>query len=664
MRLLITRPKEDADPLANLLRKAGHQPVIFPLLSIVYEKGATTKLASYKLNDVQALLMTSANGVRSFAHADKRRAFKVMAVGEATAKVARQAGFKDVVVAGGDVEALAKTVKETLDPQAGLLLHGAGTKLAGDLKGLLEKEGFHYERLSLYHADKTQNLSASLINQFKEGMIDGVTLYSPRTADSFAALVEKAGLKEEMKKVTAFGLSEAVAQKLGGLMFENIVTAKTPDQDALLQAINQYKEEKMSVASSNENNKPQAMPKDEPAKDSKGIDTKATSPKEKAVKKEPSKTDKTSDPVEKTLNKAKEQSPAIKGSWKLKAGVAAVVLVVAVGAGAYFTQDMWVPKVKSQLAQALNLQAPQTPNGVSQEELAAVISRLNNLEKRPVATSSPAPAPDLEALTKRLESLEEGQGEIKIELSGIEMANGNEDKLAEFKNLAARIEAVEGAKPQDLSGLEEENKRLSQLVTELNNRLTDLEAARVQQRTFGETQQALIAALSGLRQTMNTSKPYAAELQALGVLAQGDVVLEEAVQTLLEHAEQGLASNSALRGSFETLANDIVRAAAIPQGAGWVEQTVKNITSLVTIRRAPGNLEGEGPLGIVARTEHNLKNGDLAAAVAELKHLDGKPLETAQDWIEAAQARLKGDKTLALMQAHILSLAGDAGGQG
>jgi len=69
-------------------------------------------------------------------------------------------------------------------------------------------------------------------------------------------------------------------------------------------------------------------------------------------------------------------------------------------------------------------------------------------------------------------------------------------------------------------------------------------------------------------------------------------------------------------------------------------------------------------LGIVARAEQNLQAGDLAAAVTELETLEGKPLEAAQAWLGLAKARLGADRNLSLMQAHILSLLGSAGGQG
>ena len=114
MRLLVTRPKEDAAPLVEILKAQGHDPVLFPFLEIVNEPDGAKQLTSYKVKDTQALIVTSANGVRAFAESDKRRSFKVMAVGDASARAAREAGFKSVESAGGDVETLSALIKKDL----------------------------------------------------------------------------------------------------------------------------------------------------------------------------------------------------------------------------------------------------------------------------------------------------------------------------------------------------------------------------------------------------------------------------------------------------------------------------------------------------------------------------------------------------------------------
>ncbi|MDV7340860.1 uroporphyrinogen-III synthase [Terasakiella sp. A23] len=631
MRLLVTRPKEDADPLVKILKSKGHEAVTFPLLTIKGEADGAKALADLKVADIQAILVTSANGVRHLASADKRRSFKILAVGDASAKAASEAGFKSVESATGDVEALAKLAKEKCDPKKGKLIHVAGSRIAGDLKGLLEKDGFEYVRVVLYSADKTTDLSLTLKKDISAGTINGVLLYSPRTATAFVELAEKAKIKSSLKNLSAFCLSKAVADKLKDAGFKEIITAKTPDQDALVACLS-AKDEVMTTK------------KEEPVKSAaKKEDVKNDTAPKKASAASTTDAKKADDPVEKALKEKPAAPVKKKGSFKAKLLVASVVIVAGAAVGGHFTKDMWLPQLKAELADRLKVE----PSQEVQQYMASISKRMADLEK--LQKEQKPQDVDLTPVLDKVAALEAEFSSVKSEISTIEISNVPAGEVVGLKELAA---------------LKEENKRLSQLVTELNNRLADVEAARLQARSSSDNAQALIASLSALREVVRTSSPYGPELKTLAALAQGDVSLELAVDSLKAHAGDGIPSQSALISSFDKTANDIVRAVAVPEGADWMEQTVKNITSLVNIRRAPGNLDGEGALGVVARAEHNVNNGDLAAAIKELNTLEGNPLDAAKGWIDQAQARLDAQAALSKMQAHILSLLGGTGGQG
>ena len=148
---LITRPREDAKPLADALAARGIAVVIEPLLAIATLPATAPELAS-DLAGVQAILFTSANGVRAFAELSSRRDIGVLAVGDATAAAARSVGFSAVESAGGDVADLARLAKRRLKPEAGPLFHGAGSAVAGDLASLLAADGFTLRRRMLYES--------------------------------------------------------------------------------------------------------------------------------------------------------------------------------------------------------------------------------------------------------------------------------------------------------------------------------------------------------------------------------------------------------------------------------------------------------------------------------------------------------------------------------
>jgi uroporphyrinogen-III synthase len=229
-RILITRPWEDAEPLAARLALAGYQTLIEPMLRIAYQDGPVPALGG-----LQGVLFTSANGVRAFARLCGAPGLAVFAVGDATAEAARAAGFVTVASAGGDVEALARLVIERCRPEAGPLLHIAASVRAGDLSGHLARAGFRVERHVLYHAEPATTLSDATLAALAGGEVQGVLLFSPRTARAWGGLVNAAGLASACGGVDAVCLSAAVAAAAqDGVVWRSIAVAARPDQDALL----------------------------------------------------------------------------------------------------------------------------------------------------------------------------------------------------------------------------------------------------------------------------------------------------------------------------------------------------------------------------------------------------------------------------------------------
>lgn len=231
-RLLVTRPAADAALLAEALTRSGCEVLSEPLLEIVNCPGSPVDVRG-----VQALLVTSANGARAFAARNAERDLLVLAVGDASADVARALGFANVESAAGDVAALAELCRRRLDPARGELLHVAGTRIAGDLAQALGQAGFRYRREVLYRAREASRLSEATAEALRAGALAGVLFYSPRTAESFVALASAAGTTAAFARMTAFCLSGAVAAKARAVAWGRIVVAEQPDQDSLLAAI-------------------------------------------------------------------------------------------------------------------------------------------------------------------------------------------------------------------------------------------------------------------------------------------------------------------------------------------------------------------------------------------------------------------------------------------
>lgn len=204
--VLITRPAEDAGPLAAEIAGRGYRPLNEPMLAIRWLDGPPPGLGG-----VQGLLFTSANGVRAYTRRTADRGLPVCTVGDATGRAAREAGFAEVESADGDVQALAALATRRFRPEGGLLLHVAGSAVAGDLAGQLGAAGFGVRREVLYETATADALSAGTAAALAGGGCAAVLFFSPRTAATFVRLLDEAGLTHHCPAVAALCLSAAVA---------------------------------------------------------------------------------------------------------------------------------------------------------------------------------------------------------------------------------------------------------------------------------------------------------------------------------------------------------------------------------------------------------------------------------------------------------------------
>src|SRR5262245_20470252 len=199
MRLLLTRPYDDAVAFAELLRARGHVPIVAPLMDVQFREGPPVGLDA-----VQAVLATSANGVRALVRRTSRRDVPLYAVGPQTAESARSSGFKTVLSAEGDAAMLVEFVAARADPAKGVLLHAAGSDAAGRLRQALQAKGFTVEIVVLYDAMFVASLPENARAPFEDGTLNGVLLFSPRSAKIFATVVTEAKLAKACEKLEAY----------------------------------------------------------------------------------------------------------------------------------------------------------------------------------------------------------------------------------------------------------------------------------------------------------------------------------------------------------------------------------------------------------------------------------------------------------------------------
>jgi uroporphyrinogen-III synthase len=654
LRALITRPEEDAAPLAAALNQRGIETTIESLLSI-----RTLADAELDLQGVQAILFTSANGVRAFVElaaakgAADWREIPALAVGDATARTARVAGFAQVASAGGNVESLAELVSAKLDPQKGPLFHAAGSAVAGDLAGLLGGRGFELRRAMIYEARPAESLSSGTLDALQAGAFDLMLFFSPRTAGTFAALTQAAGDKavDGCRRAAALSLSPAVASAISALPFRSVETADHPDLPSMLQLV-----EKIAGAMAPLSPEPEKI-----------IDVTPTAAAPKAP-------------------------PAWAGSQASRIPWFAAVAAAAI--------------VGALVAVAASLLLRPAPEELSADINAAIENRLTKAEKgvtdlggRLAATEEAAGvakseiakvASDLATLRADLTSMAAGTGDAGDTASQLaEMTNrlaAAEEKLKSLSapasdgvegDTAVRLSAENIQMKKDLAALRDD---LAKAVAE-NNRLTarlaDVES-RLQDNGAAAAQAAFTLAVANLNKTLATSQPFAAPLAALKEIAGKDPALlakiAAATDPIAPFGARGVPTLAGLTSSLPATADAIARAvtkaetseAAADQGffgKTW-DRIAEGVSEAVTVR-PEGEAQGDGPLERLARAELRLSESKLADAVAELDGLSGPAREAAAPWLEQAKARLAVDAAMeTLSEMALVGLPGSPGNAG
>lgn len=239
MRLLLTRPMQDAAPLAEHLAAAGHDVLLSPVIDIEPTQTPLPDPTAYG-----ALALTSVNGVRALATALTQAPHRsapaaaawrdkpAYAVGPQTEAALQALDWPHIYKAGGDVAALAALIAATHEPAAGTVLHIAGQHRAGDLHAALQAAGLAADRAVLYEAVPADRLSDAAIAALTDpdDPPQAVLLYSQRSARIFLHL--HAAI-DGAARPTAFCLAPAIADIMQAAGF-TAETAASADMAGML----------------------------------------------------------------------------------------------------------------------------------------------------------------------------------------------------------------------------------------------------------------------------------------------------------------------------------------------------------------------------------------------------------------------------------------------
>jgi uroporphyrinogen-III synthase len=228
MKLIVTRPVEDNEALIGKLMSLDHETIALPLIEIVARPAAQISEIAY-----QAACITSANAIRVIDVSTAIKQLPLYTVGPQSKGEAQRRGFPHVSAHGGDVNGLSHFIKNHLAPEAGPILYLSGAETSGDLEGKLKSYGFSVDRVIAYDARPREVTDLAQLLQ----NADGVLLYSPRTAQLWAAQLEKHGCLAQAENLIHFCLSVNVANKLPRQLKKKI--SASPNEGDMLALLDQ-----------------------------------------------------------------------------------------------------------------------------------------------------------------------------------------------------------------------------------------------------------------------------------------------------------------------------------------------------------------------------------------------------------------------------------------
>ena len=225
--VLVTRPEPGASETARKLIERGFEPVLAMCLKI---RRLPANLPSS--GSVQAVLVTSGNAADMLPMS--HHALPLLAVGDATASRAGQAGFANRRSAGGDARDLADLASRVLNPAGAALLLACGRGDGRDVAAALRSRGFRVQRRVVYAAEPVASLPPSAMAAMVRGSLHAAAFFSAETARHFVHLVTVAGMAGTLAGTIALAISPTAALALDGLPWRNVRIAARPTQEELL----------------------------------------------------------------------------------------------------------------------------------------------------------------------------------------------------------------------------------------------------------------------------------------------------------------------------------------------------------------------------------------------------------------------------------------------
>lgn len=227
--------------------------------------------------------------------------------------------------------------------------------------------------------------------------------------------------------------------------------------------------------------------------------------------------------------------------------------------------------------------------------------------------------------------------------------------------VAERVSSLVEEESQRLQKAFQENEELrAKAVEELHAKaaaMARVAEKRAEYERVSHRVHKMSLALLSLSAALNSSGRATEEVEALRVAAEGDPLIEAALDSLPKSVfRSGAPTAHAVQQRFLTVYKAGRRAALVPKDSGLLGHYLGAISSLLLVTPESSSEaveQADDPTSGLTRASAALNAGDLALAVKEVESLDGYAADTCRDWLAAAKERLRVLQTLQVLEAHV-----------
>ena len=297
-------------------------------------------------------------------------------------------------------------------------------------------------------------------------------------------------------------------------------------------------------------------------------------------------------------------------------------------------------------------------NAISQRvtDVAAAVGVERNTQGEIVLNNGMSMTQRLTALESRLRDGDGNEidlGQMLMNFKSLSSTfDGQTDTNAAMGDLQGIINILQGRVEQMDAALvqaKQDNAQLAQSFENVSGR--DLGAA------------GMLLALTQFRTSMNREEPFVDDLKILqNLVGEDDPELTAAINRLAPHAQSGVLTSEGLSNELKSITGDIIAAKLRGEDVSIKDRIFARVGQILSIEKDGKPIIATREQEIIASAQKSLDDGDVEAAMAQLKQLEGDAADAAQPFMKQIQGTIAANNTSQLLMQKFLDTLQQPGG--